>query len=231
MTLVDPTGGVGYSFGQILPATHMTTIAANQPKAVDGNGGGTWSPAAPIILSGASALQLGGKLKYTSRSVLREQPLVVAARTSLNNWQWAPSGGPNGTYEWRHANTLGSTTQHELTNLGHNSVLDTLFVWFIGPSHGGMWPVGSLPVYTLIRVYRDGTEAVIGAPTTDTSASQAEYEAAHATAITTVSGHVVDTQRFKYFLVVTAENGANAVVGARYLGCEVQADVTEQAEV
>jgi hypothetical protein len=37
MTLLDdPTLGAGYAFGAILPSTHMTTIATQQPRAVDG---------------------------------------------------------------------------------------------------------------------------------------------------------------------------------------------------
>lgn len=43
MTLADPTGGLGYSFGQKLPHTHMTTISAQQPNAIDGVNGGTYT--------------------------------------------------------------------------------------------------------------------------------------------------------------------------------------------
>jgi len=43
MTLIDPTGGLGYSFGQKLPSTHMTTIATQQPNAIDGVNGGTYT--------------------------------------------------------------------------------------------------------------------------------------------------------------------------------------------
>lgn len=43
MTLVDPTGGVGYSFGQKLSSTDMTTIATQQPNALDATNGGTYT--------------------------------------------------------------------------------------------------------------------------------------------------------------------------------------------
>ena len=39
MTLIDPTGGVGYAFGQILPSSHMTTVMTQQPNAIDGING------------------------------------------------------------------------------------------------------------------------------------------------------------------------------------------------
>lgn len=53
MTLVDPTGGVGYAFGEVLPSADMTVIATNQPKAVDGSGGGTYTPSAPVNINGS----------------------------------------------------------------------------------------------------------------------------------------------------------------------------------
>ena len=65
MSLTDPTGGAGYSTGEVLTSTHMTTIANQQPYALDGNGGGTYTPSAAIIVNG-SGLTVGGNftLKY-----------------------------------------------------------------------------------------------------------------------------------------------------------------------
>ena len=51
--LTDPTGGVGYAFGEVLSSTHMTTIATNQPKAVDGAGGGSYTLSAELRFLGA----------------------------------------------------------------------------------------------------------------------------------------------------------------------------------
>lgn len=228
MTLADPTGGAGYIFGQSLPAAHMTTIATNQPKAVDGNGGGTWTPSAPIILNGTSALQLGGKLKYTARTVIRTQPLVVAARTSLNNWQWSPA--PSIGYDWFHANTLGSTFQHELTNIAHNSALTSIEARFKGPTHGASWPVGQLASFRLFSIDAAGSPTGIGAAVIDPS-NQAVYESAHTITFASGTGHVFDTINNRYIVLVTAEAGANALIGSIYYGCAVTASVTEQSEV
>lgn len=228
MTLVDPTSGLGYSFGQKLPSTHMTTIATNQPKAVDGDGGGTWTPSATILLNGASALQLGGKLKYTSRIVTRTQPLAMAARTSFDNWRWDPA--PVIGYDWTHNNTAGSTCQHELTTLAHNSVLDRVTVSFKGPAHGASWPVATLAKYALYRVDNAGTATLIGAVVTDASA-QAVYETAHTVVIASGTGHVIDLTQYRYIVVVTAETGMNSQVGGIYYGATVGMTITEQAEV
>ncbi len=53
MTLADPTSGVGYAYGQVLPSTHMITIATQQPRALDVvNGGGPYSLGANATVSG-----------------------------------------------------------------------------------------------------------------------------------------------------------------------------------
>jgi len=58
MTLVDPTGGLGYAFGQKLPSTHMTTIATQQPFALDIINGGTYvnTGALDVTYSAASSV-------------------------------------------------------------------------------------------------------------------------------------------------------------------------------
>jgi hypothetical protein len=43
MTLVDPTAGAGYAYGEKLPLGDVNTIVNQQPNAVDGVGGGTYS--------------------------------------------------------------------------------------------------------------------------------------------------------------------------------------------
>jgi len=52
VTLVDPTTGVGYAFGEILPSAHMTTIASQQPDALDAINGGTYVQTAAIAVTG-----------------------------------------------------------------------------------------------------------------------------------------------------------------------------------
>lgn len=52
MTLVDPTSGVGYAFGEVLPSAHMTTIANNQPDAIDGVLGGAYTATGQIVVNG-----------------------------------------------------------------------------------------------------------------------------------------------------------------------------------
>jgi len=227
MTLVDPTGGLGYTFGQKLPSTHMTTIAGNQPKAVDGNGGGTWAPGAPIILNGASALQLGAKLNYTSRSVVRMQSLNPQARAA--DWTWAL--GATGVV-WQNANAAAaSKMQAQLAQIAHNSVVTGIRAFYKGAAgHVGL--PASMPKFTVYRVDSSNTYTGVAGTTTDPSATVAAFQAAHSITLSVGGGSfTADLTQYNYVMVVEPESGMNALAGAQYLGAEVTMTITEQAEV
>lgn len=72
MTLVDPTSGLGYSFGQKLPSTHMTTVATQQPNAIDGVNGGTYTCVAALttINNAARAATFNGTTVFTCNNGL-----------------------------------------------------------------------------------------------------------------------------------------------------------------
>lgn len=55
MAFTDPTSGVGYAFGEVLPSADMTTIATQQPGALDVIGGGTYSALGANISLAASS--------------------------------------------------------------------------------------------------------------------------------------------------------------------------------
>jgi hypothetical protein len=52
MTLTDPTGGAGYAFGEVLPSADMTTIATQQPDALDIVNGGTYTAGTVTLNTG-----------------------------------------------------------------------------------------------------------------------------------------------------------------------------------
>lgn len=56
MSLSDPTSGVGYAFGAKLPSTHMTTIATQQPRALDYVNGGTYTCVNALTTTNSSTL-------------------------------------------------------------------------------------------------------------------------------------------------------------------------------
>lgn len=51
--LTDPTSGVGYAYGEVLPSADVNTVFTQQPDAIDGGGGGTWNPSATINIGGS----------------------------------------------------------------------------------------------------------------------------------------------------------------------------------
>jgi hypothetical protein len=220
MTLADPTGGTGYLPGAILPSTHMTTIAANQPKAVDGNGGGTWTPSAPIILNG-SALQLGDQLFYTSRSVSRKQS--YQAQTLSANWTLGP------TYTWRNDGAMpGGEIMFWLDRLANEAELTSLTMRWQGAA-GHVGQPGTMPRLRLMQYDQDNTETVLGS-VNDTWTSIAAYQTAHDVTLSLV-GVTLDLVQYRYMAEITGELGANYVAGAQVFSLTATMDITKQSEV
>lgn len=235
MTLVDPTAGLGYSFGQKLPSTHMTTIAANQPKAVDGDGGGTWTPSAPIILNGADALQLtgnlqlGGKVNYTSRTITRSQPYSMVKNDTLSPAGWVFTITGAGLSWFHNSNVAFNSSIHWLQRLVHNSTIASVKVYVQGATHPGSLPTAR-NTFELIK-YNAGVFAaatVIG--TLADNSAKATYESFHELVIPiTTPPHTIDLSS-NYGIRITPESGANSLAGLTYFGAIVEMAVTEQAE-
>ena len=55
MTLIDPTSGVGYAFGEVLPSADMTTIATQQVRALDIINGGVFTATADVTVEDTGA--------------------------------------------------------------------------------------------------------------------------------------------------------------------------------
>ena len=219
MTLIDPTSGLGYAFGQKLPSTHMTTIATQQPNAIDGAGGGAYAPAAPIILNGASALQLGGNLKYTARAVGRVATYAGNARTLSGNWALYTNDA------WRNT-AAGGTLWVTLDRIPHNATLDEVRMRWRGAVGHAALP--TMPKIELFRVDTDSVRTSLGF-VSDTTATIAAYEVAHNVVLPIAA--VVNLASYRYVLEITGELGANFVSGAQPRGFSISSTITEQAEV
>lgn len=83
--LTDPTSGLGWSFGEVLTSAAMTTIANELPNAIDGTGGGTYTPTADITLQGAQFLNLM-HLKLTTGGVSSVQGALTVASGGSGIW-------------------------------------------------------------------------------------------------------------------------------------------------
>jgi len=83
MTLLDPTLGVGYAFGEKLPSTHMTTIATQQPRALDIVNGGPYVQSGQLVIDG-DALKGGGTEPILYTNLLG---IVGAGLNGETRWQ------------------------------------------------------------------------------------------------------------------------------------------------
>jgi hypothetical protein len=230
--LVDPTAGVGYAFGEVLPSSDMTTIAANMPKAVDGSAGGTYTPGTAITINGSgivtSSLTCSGttKLKLASRTLTRIQPIFpdlfsgggVATCTRAVNFAFRDTK----------AASPGTIWLMPLTKLINGATL-TKIDMSIDPANGRAGNLGTCPKFEIFTQTTAGVTASLGTSTDATAGVIPAYEAIHNL---TKSGlaSVIDTTTYAYWLVVTGESGANYTQNLLYLGVLATMTVTEYSE-
>lgn len=195
------------------------------PKAIDGVGGGAYSPAAAIEIGGLG-LKISNDtvIAYNSRSVPRQ--LALLADTTSGNWQRAAT--PRGA--WKNT-ASGGTLDIHLEGLPHNNVLQTLVVRFKGGTGHAAFPggaPGNMPTMTLRKIDEDGTESTI-ATATDTSSTAGAYEAAHAITMSSIT-HTIDRTAYRYVLTLTAETGANFQSDGTVIGIYATCAMTSQSE-
>ena len=89
----------------------------------------------------------------------------------------------------------------------------------------GGWPLGTAPIVALLRhaVVAGGTMGAVSTVATATyvPVSQDDYQNGQNKVMTVSPAHLVDADGYLYFLSVTDEAGANAIVGGAYLAYRV----------
>lgn len=88
----DPTGGVGYAFGEKLPSSHMNTLTSDHPHAVDGAGGGAYSLGASLTLASSSAYVLWSTSGLTLGDIANANLLTIGAAGGKWFGAWATGG-------------------------------------------------------------------------------------------------------------------------------------------
>jgi hypothetical protein len=173
------------------------------PKAVDGVGGGAYSPAVQLDIGGAGLkLSNGNALGYSSRSLSRVQAgllhnttagtfgvglIVVAANQfAVQMFDRIPNG----------ATLTGITVYHNRTNLG------TL-------------PTTRVTATIRKRDITTGTGSVISGPTEDPTSVLASYEAHHSFSLSGLS-EVIDNTTTVYYLDFSGESGSNTTSTVLY---------------
>lgn len=185
-------------------------------KAVDGVGGGTYTPSVEVNFAGEGVKISGSgdaaRLKYASSSEVRTQrsfllnndtgsikvgSIVLAATEQGMQYLVMPDGS-----------TLASVTTY------HNRD-DT-----------GLMPATRVQLLVWKLDITTGTATQLGVTTEDPTANLVAYQAHHGFSISTI-GEVVDNEQYVYYVIVNGEAGANAT-NTTWYGCRVTTTVTSQ---
>lgn len=212
-----------WSAFEVFASSQLNAITTQLLRAVDGTGGGTYSPSSVIAIGGSQGFRIEGtgtaaRLKYSSRSVTRGMPNT--AQTSASGWSLADD-----PHYWQHDDaTAADRLNWHLVGLPHNATLSRVTVRVNGS--GGTKPT-TMPTARLYTVaHIGGTTSPVGAAVTDPSTNDSEWQLDHTIEINPAT--VIDTTLYSYFVAITGSNGSTGVT--RITGLEVICTITEQSE-
>ncbi len=221
MAFTDPTGGVGYAFGERLSSTHMTTIAIQQPRAMDGTSGGTYVPTADVVIQGATyglRLDTDNWIKLASRDTIYMIPLSSGLYRMTNF-----SG--MGTADYDTGRSGGSFSTGAVTSVYSNATNQPLIAWHLDPylRDGDVIktltltlnPAGAGAAPSILPTLELGYAAGLGSYSTLTAATDAgggSYRNVHTIAAS--PNYTVDRSSLRYIIAqFKGEAGTNATVG------------------
>lgn len=227
----------------VLTAEEMAQSDEEHVNSINGDGGGTWAPAAPIIIGGAGlsvtgplaasnvaqiTLAAGVHYGVSSRQITRVLGLHVKAlgnSPQLLGWEVADN--------WADlSQSSTSSVQNlifELDDIPHGSVLNEVALWVEGATgHTSVTSSISLPSITLRIAAKTGV-GTTGGSTSDGSATTSAYESGHDIRISGLS-LAIDRSINRYALSMTPETGANSVAGLSIYAVEVVYTITSLPE-
>jgi len=206
----------------VIPAAVLNKWRLELPQAIDGTGGGSYSPTSVIIIDGAQGIQVAAPYNYKlgSRQVTRQQGMIWADKNAGAAWRRQVSATKfSGSLE---SLTLSAADWLSimLDRLPEGQALDEVHV-FYEPNHAAAAysdpPVlTNLPTASLFKVTADGTETQIGSSASADGSSKAAYELVHDITINAGAGipHTIDLVNNRYFVKITPEAGGEATAGA-----------------
>lgn len=185
-------------------------------KAVDGVGGGTYTPSVEVNFAGEGVKISGSgdaaRLKYASSSEVRTQRSLL-----LNNDTGAVKVG---------SIVLAPTEQGmQYLTMPDGATLASVTVYH-NRDDTGLMPATRVQLLVWKLDITTGTATQLGVTTTDPTANLAAYQAHHGFSISTI-GEVVDNEQYVYYVIVNGEAGANAT-NTTWYGCRVTTTVTSQ---
>lgn len=206
-----------------ITGAQIAAIDTNITLAIDGTNGGTYSPAAPVII-GNSGLRMSGtdNVQLTSRSITRTMPLLAAQQHAATNWTYVINSGFVNT-------PAAGAFEIDLVWLPHGQTLASITVVYEGGAGHAAFPAGApgtRPTVALVKTSVDGVVSVLHT-TTDASATANEFEGKHNLVIT--HAEVID-RASRYSIVVTSEQDANYLTGDTVWGLSATVTCTSMVE-
>ena len=185
-------------------------------KAVDGVGGGTYTPSVEVNFAGEGVKISGSgdaaRLKYASSSEVRTQRSLL-----LNNDTGSVKVG---------SIVLAPTEQGmQYLTMPDGATLASVTVYH-NRDDTGLMPATRVQLLVWKLDITTGTATQLGVTTEDPTANLVAYQAHHGFSISTI-GEVVDNEQYVYYVIVNGEAGANAT-NTTWYGCRVTTTVTSQ---
>jgi hypothetical protein len=225
--------------GTALLNTELDAFDAAQFAAVNGDGGGTYAPAAQLIIGG-SGVSLTGTNSFANMTLTGTAKPLLASRAIVryqpgygvtDNGTGAPTGGTwiyvtGGAVAgiWRQ-NVINTAELYIPLNPVHGDTLQIVTVRYLGSAaHGAGAPPGTMPT---LRIYRadmsTGAQTQIGSTGTDASGTIAAYELLHDITCSAIA-HVVDRTVNRYYALLRGETGGNNFTGSDFYGFKMSQD-------
>ena len=201
MTLANPKP-LGWGYGEILTSAQANSFGTQMPYALDGNGGGSYSPSAPIIVGG-SGLQIA-KLRWPAVA------LPAFDNAGAGVWDLDFMGA------WRYSTATASTSDTlslPLPAVWIAGTLSAVRIW-VCASHGSTNSPEALPTTKpKLGVYKhtlptSGPTPVLtqlGSTATDSSATITDYKTPHYIEVSGLSESIGLTEA--YSIRITPSSG------------------------
>lgn len=234
MSLSNPISGKTDGTS-VITAAEANAIGVAIAKAIDGTGGGAYTPTATLQIGGvAGGLKLtettgtASRIQLTSRNITRMMDGSGYVVPSGAGWAYdsvAPTAGA-----FKYINTSSGVECLLPVAVPDGAAIREIKVYFVGGSGHAAFPGGqpTMPIVNLLHYdITTGALTSLGTQSDTTTGSAGAYENATPHAITlTGLNHTVRRDVRRYFVEFTAETGANFQSGGVIHGMSVSYDVT-----
>lgn len=252
MTFANPFGTKTPGVSTIT-AAEVTAAGVSIQRALDGTGGGSYTPSAPLIIGG-SGMQIpsgatwnvlsGGTFQVNSGGALTVASGGTLTMGGTGNVQLASrsitrvihsipvSRTVSGAHDWD-VSFPGKATSLALggdlyiaLRVPHGAVIASVSVYHYGAAgHVGAPTMPNLALYSISLT--DVQTNIANA--NETWVDAATYEAVHALTVSSIN-HTVDRSTLRYLLHYNAESGGNGIVGDVVVGASVTYTITAYDE-